>query len=57
LDVSTAFRFHFGEMLLSVVVRSIQVMASGASPLVATLLSLFFAFFVVKRLEGSSPGS
>ncbi len=32
LDVSTAFRFHFGEMLLSVIVRSIQVIVAGASP-------------------------
>jgi sterol desaturase/sphingolipid hydroxylase (fatty acid hydroxylase superfamily) len=35
LDVSTAFRFHFGEMLLSVAARSIQVVVVGASPLAA----------------------
>lgn len=35
LDVSTAFRFHFGEMIFSVVARSFQVVLAGASPLVA----------------------
>ena len=35
LDVTTAFRFHFGEMLLSVIVRSIQVVIAGASPVAA----------------------
>ena len=33
LDVSTAFRFHFGEMLLSVAARAIQVVLVGASPI------------------------
>jgi sterol desaturase/sphingolipid hydroxylase (fatty acid hydroxylase superfamily) len=33
LDVSTAFRFHFGEMLLSVAARSVQVLVVGASPI------------------------
>jgi sterol desaturase/sphingolipid hydroxylase (fatty acid hydroxylase superfamily) len=32
LDVSTAFRFHFGEMLLSVAARMLQVVVVGASP-------------------------
>ncbi len=32
LDISTAFRFHFGEMLLSVAVRALQVILVGASP-------------------------
>lgn len=35
LDVSTAFRFHFGEMLLSVAARAIQVVLVGASPIAA----------------------
>ena len=35
LDISTAFRFHFGELLLSVGVRSAQVALAGASPAVA----------------------
>lgn len=35
LDVSTAFRFHFGEMGFSVLVRSVQVVLAGASPLAA----------------------
>lgn len=33
LDVSTALRFHFGEMILSVFVRSVQVAVIGAGPL------------------------
>lgn len=37
LDVSTAFRFHFGEIGLSVLVRSIQIILAGASPLVALI--------------------
>ena len=32
LDVSTAMRFHFGELLLSVGARSVQVLLSGAGP-------------------------
>ena len=35
LDVSTAFRFHFGEMLLSIGVRSLQILIIGVGPLVA----------------------
>lgn len=40
LDVSTAFRFHFGEMLFSVVVRAIQVIAVGASPAAALIYEI-----------------
>lgn len=40
LDVSTAFRFHFGEMLLSVAVRSLQVVVAGATPLVALIYEI-----------------
>ncbi|HET7341734.1 MAG TPA: sterol desaturase family protein, partial [Methylomirabilota bacterium] len=35
LDVSTAFRFHVGELLLSVVWRSAQILAIGVSPALA----------------------
>jgi sterol desaturase/sphingolipid hydroxylase (fatty acid hydroxylase superfamily) len=35
LDVSTAFRFHFGEMLFSVAVRALQIGLIGASPAAA----------------------
>jgi sterol desaturase/sphingolipid hydroxylase (fatty acid hydroxylase superfamily) len=40
LDVSTAFRFHFGEMLFSVVVRSLQVVLIGASPTAALVYEI-----------------
>jgi sterol desaturase/sphingolipid hydroxylase (fatty acid hydroxylase superfamily) len=40
LDVSTSFRFHFGEILLSVLVRSIQVMVAGASPAAALIYEI-----------------
>lgn len=32
LDVTTAMRFHFGELLMSVAVRSAQVVLAGAGP-------------------------
>jgi sterol desaturase/sphingolipid hydroxylase (fatty acid hydroxylase superfamily) len=37
LDASTALRFHFGEMLLSVPWRSAQILVIGASPLALSL--------------------
>jgi sterol desaturase/sphingolipid hydroxylase (fatty acid hydroxylase superfamily) len=37
LDASTALRFHFGEMLLSVPWRLAQVAAAGASPLALSI--------------------
>jgi sterol desaturase/sphingolipid hydroxylase (fatty acid hydroxylase superfamily) len=40
LDVSTAFRFHFGEMLLSVAARTIQVLVVGASPFAALVYEI-----------------
>jgi sterol desaturase/sphingolipid hydroxylase (fatty acid hydroxylase superfamily) len=46
LDVTTAFRFHFGEILFSVVMRSLQVVLSGASPTVALVYEIL--------LEGST---
>ena len=35
LDVSTAFRFHFGELLLSVIYRSAEVVLIGVGPTLA----------------------
>ena len=40
LDVSTAFRFHFGEILFSVAVRSAQVIVVGASPIAALIYEI-----------------
>lgn len=40
LDVTTAFRFHFGEMLLSVLARSVQVVLAGASPAAALIYEI-----------------
>jgi sterol desaturase/sphingolipid hydroxylase (fatty acid hydroxylase superfamily) len=40
LDVSTAFRFHFGEMLLSVAARAAQVVIVGASPVAALIYEI-----------------
>jgi sterol desaturase/sphingolipid hydroxylase (fatty acid hydroxylase superfamily) len=37
LDVTTAMRFHFGEIGFSVLVRTVQVVVAGASPAVALL--------------------
>lgn len=40
LDVSTAFRFHFVEMLLSVIYRSAQVALIGVGPLAALVYEM-----------------
>lgn len=40
LDVSTAFRFHFGELLLSVFYRSAQVALIGVGPLLALVYEI-----------------
>jgi len=48
LRVSTAIRFHFGEILISILFRSVQIMFIGVSPTAfniwqtALLLSVFF---------------
>lgn len=42
LDVTTAFRFHFGEMLGSVIYRGAFVFLSGATPLNVLLYEIFF---------------
>ena len=48
MDASTAFRFHAGDMLLSVLWRAVQVVAIGASPRAYTIwqtsLTLCIAF-------------
>ena len=40
LDVTTALRFHFGEMLLSVAARSGEVLVLGAAPVVVLLYEI-----------------
>lgn len=42
LDVSTAVRFHFGEVLLSTGFRAVQVVLIGVSPLVYLIYELVF---------------
>ena len=42
LDVSTAFRFHFGEVALSAGFRALQIAAIGVSPLTFALYELVF---------------
>ncbi len=43
LDTSTALRFHFGEILLSVPWRAAQVLIIGLSPLTFSLWQVWFA--------------
>ena len=40
VDVSTSLRFHFGETVLAVAARSLQVVIAGASPTVALAFEL-----------------
>jgi sterol desaturase/sphingolipid hydroxylase (fatty acid hydroxylase superfamily) len=42
MDVSTAARFHFGELVLSVVFRVMQVLIMGVSPLVLLIFEIAF---------------
>ncbi len=42
LDVSTAFRFHFGEVALSAAFRALQIAVIGVSPLTFALYELVF---------------
>ena len=42
LDVSTAFRFHLGEMALSAGFRVVQILLIGASPLTVVIYELVF---------------
>lgn len=47
LDTSTALRFHFGELLLSVPWRASQVLIIGLSPLTFSLWQVWFALCVM----------
>ena len=47
LDTSTALRFHFGELLLSVPWRAAQVLIIGLSPLTFSLWQVWFALCVM----------
>jgi len=42
MDVTTAFRFHFGEMIGSVIYRSAIVLLLGASPLIILVYEIIF---------------
>ncbi|RJP75052.1 MAG: sterol desaturase family protein [Candidatus Abyssobacteria bacterium SURF_17] len=42
LDVSTSFRFHFAEVLLSTVFRAVQVGLTGVSPMILTAYEVTF---------------
>ena len=42
LDITTAFRFHFGELIGSVFFRGAAVLLIGASPLVVLVYEIFF---------------
>lgn len=42
LDVSTAFRFHFGEVALSAGFRVVQILLIGASPLTFAIYEILF---------------
>lgn len=42
LDISTAFRFHFGEMLGSVIFRGAAIILIGASPILVLIYEIAF---------------
>src|SRR5436190_8173699 len=42
VDVTTAFRFHFGEMIGSVIFRGASVLLIGASPLIVLIYEIAF---------------
>jgi sterol desaturase/sphingolipid hydroxylase (fatty acid hydroxylase superfamily) len=42
LDVTTSFRFHFGEIALSTVFRAMQVAVIGLTPVVFAVYNVFF---------------
>ncbi len=42
LDITTAFRFHFGEMIGSVAFRGMAVILTGASPLMILIYEIVF---------------
>jgi len=47
LDTSTALRFHFGELLLSIPWRATQVLVIGLSPLTFSLWQVWFTLCVM----------
>lgn len=47
LDTSTALRFHFGELLLSIPWRAAQVLIIGLSPMTFSLWQVWFALCVM----------
>ena len=47
LDVTTALRFHFGELLVSIPWRAAQVLVIGLNPLTFAIWQLFFALCVM----------
>jgi sterol desaturase/sphingolipid hydroxylase (fatty acid hydroxylase superfamily) len=42
MDVTTAFRFHFGELIGSVIFRGAMVLVIGASPLIILIYEIIF---------------
>ena len=42
LDITTAFRFHFGEMIASVFFRGAAIVLIGASPVIVLVYEIFF---------------
>ena len=42
LDITTAFRFHFGEMIGSVIFRGAAIIVIGASPLIVLIYEIAF---------------
>ncbi len=42
LDITTAFRFHFGEMIGSVIFRGAAIVLIGASPLIVLIYEIVF---------------
>ncbi len=42
LDITTAFRFHFGEMIGSIFFRGVAVVLTGASPLLIIIYEIVF---------------
>lgn len=42
LDITTAFRFHFGELIGSVIFRGLAVLLTGASPILVLVYELCF---------------
>jgi sterol desaturase/sphingolipid hydroxylase (fatty acid hydroxylase superfamily) len=52
LDASTALRFHFGELLISVPWRAVQILSIGVSPLAFSLWQLLFLLEIMFHHSG-----